>query len=157
MSGLELLAGAALIGTVATVGSGLVQAGATVYAGNEEKKAAYEAAKRDETAGQAEFAASQRESQERKLEGELVMSRQQALAAASGGGAGADAPTIVRLMTETAKRSRYGQESTMFGGRSRRQTYFDSASSRRTTGDANFLGSVFTGLGQGMGAVAKAF
>lgn len=153
MSGLEMIA---LAGVVAA-GAGIAQAGATIYAGNETRKASYEAAKRDETAGQAEFASAQREAQERRLEGELVMSRQQAAAAASGGGAGADAPTIVRLMTETAKRSRYGQESTMFGGRSRRQTYFDSATSRRQTGDANFLGSIFTGLGQAGEAVAGAF
>lgn len=150
MSGLEMIALAGIV----SAGAGLAQAGATIYAGNEQKKAAYEAAKREETAGQAEFASSQREAQERRLEGQIVMSRQQALAAASGGGAGADAPTIVRLMSETAKRSRYGEESTLFGGRQRRQTYFDSATSRRTTGDANFLGSVLTGIGQGASAVA---
>jgi hypothetical protein len=146
MSGIEtaLLIG----GTVASVVAGGAAAAASIYAGNQTRDAAYEAARRDERAGRDEFAAAQREAQERKLEGELILSRQQAIAAASGAGAGSDAPTIVRLMTETAKRSRYGMETAMYQGRSRRQTYFDSAESRRKTGDASFLGSIFTGIGQ---------
>lgn len=141
MSGIETLA---ILGIAAAGAS----AAATIYAGSETRKAGYEAAKRDETAGMAEFAAAQREAQERNLEGKLVMSRQQAAAAASGAGAGDDAPTIVRLMTETSKRAQYGQESTMYGGRARRQGYFDNASAKRQTGDASFLGSIFTGIGQ---------
>lgn len=146
MSGFELLAGAALVG-------GLASAGAAIYAGSETNKAAQEAAKRSVTAGQAEFAASQREAEERKLEGALVMSRQQAAAAASGAGAGGDDPTIVRLMTETSKRATYGAESTLYGGRQRRQTYLDTADAQRASGNASFLGSIFTGIGR----VAEAF
>lgn len=141
MSGLEVLAVAGIVAAGAT-------AAATIYAGSETKKASYEAAKRDETTGMAEFASAQREAQERTLEGKLVMSRQQAAAAASGAGAGDDAPTIVRLMTETSKRAQYGVESTMYGGRARRQGYFDGAQARRQTGDASFLGSILTGVGQ---------
>jgi hypothetical protein len=146
MSGIETIA----LASVVAAGAGLASAGATIYAGQQQKKAANEAAKRDETAGQAEFAAAQREAEERKLEGELVLSRQQAAAAASGGGAGSDAPTIVRLMTETAKRARYGVESTLYGGEQRRRTYLDSAAARRATGQANFMGSILTGIGQGL-------
>ncbi len=146
MSGVALLAGATLIG-------GLASAGASIYAGMETKKAADEGAKRSVTAGQAEFAASQRDAEERKLEGALVMSRQQAAAAASGAGAGGDAPTIVRLMTETSKRATYGAESTLYGGQQRRQTYIDTADAQRASGNASFLGSIFTGVGR----VAEAF
>jgi hypothetical protein len=141
MSGLETLA-------IAGIVAGVAGAAGSIYEGYQTQQAAYEAARRDERAGQAEFAASQREAEERRLEGEIIMSRQQAAAAASGGGAGSDAPTIVRLMTESAKRARYGQESTLFGGRSRKQTYIETAQSRRATGDANFLGSILTGIGQ---------
>ena len=70
---------------------------------------------------------------------------------------GADAPTIVKLMTETAKRARYGVESTLFGGRSRQQSYIDTAGSRRQTGDANFLGSIFTGIGMVGEGISNAF
>lgn len=157
MSGIETAILIGGIGAAASAGAGIVQAGATMYAGKQQQKAAYEAAKRDETAGQAEFAAAQREAEERKLEGQLVSSRQQAAAAASGGGAGGDAPTIVRLMTETAKRARYGVESTLFGGRQRRQSYFDTATSRRQTGDANFLGSILTGVGMAGEAISNAY
>lgn len=141
MSGLETLA---VLGIVAA-GAG---AAATIYGGMETRRAADEAAKRDETAGTAEFAAAQREAQERKLEGQLIMSRQQAAAAASGAGAGADAPTIVRLMTETSKRTQYGVDSVMYGGRQRRQGYIDTAQARRETGNANFIGSILSGVGQ---------
>lgn len=141
MSGLELLA-------VAGIAAAGASAAATIYSGYQTKQAADEAAKRDEAAGRSEFAASQREAEERRLEGQLIQSRQQAAAAASGAGAGGDAPTIVRLMTETAKRSQYGVESTLYGGRDRRQRYFDTADSRRKTGEANFIGSIFTGVGQ---------
>lgn len=141
MSGMETLA---ILGIAAAGAS----AAATVYSGWETKRAADDAAKRDERAGQAEFAASQREAQERRLEGELILSRQQAAAAASGAGASDDAPTIVRLMTETAKRVQYGVETTMYGGRARRQGYYDTAEARRQTGNASFLGSILTGVGQ---------
>ncbi len=146
MSGLEVIALGALVGGVAS-------AGATIYAGNETRKASNAAAKRAETAGQAEFAASQREAQERKLEGALIESRQQAGAAASGGGAGSDAPTIVKIMTETRKRVDYGVASTMAGGRNRKQGYIDRAEATRASGNASFLGSILTGVGQ----VAEAF
>ncbi len=141
MSGIETLA---VMGIVAAGAS----AAASVYSGYETKRANDAAAARDVTAGQAEFAASQREAEQRKLEGQLISSRQQALAAASGAGAGADAPTIVRLMTETSKRSRYGEESTLYGGRARRQGYIDSAQAKRDTGNASFLGSILTGVGR---------
>lgn len=141
MSGFELVAVAALVG-------GAAAAAGSVYAGMETQKASNEAAKRSVNAGKGEFAASQREAQERQLEGQLVMSRQQAAAAASGAGAGGDAPTIVRLMTETSKRAAYGAESAMFGGRQRQQTYIDTADAQRASGNASFLGSIFSGVGR---------
>jgi hypothetical protein len=146
VSGFEILAAAAIVGGVAA-GAG------AIYSGMETKKASDAAAKRSEAAGRSEFAASQREAEERKLEGALVMSRQQAAAAASGAGAGGDAPTIVRLMTETSKRATYGAETTLYGGQQRRQTYLDTAEAQRASGNASFLGSIFTGVGR----VAEAF
>lgn len=142
MSGFETLIA---IGSIAAAGA---SAAASIYAGSETKRANDEGAKRDITAGKAEFAASQREAEQRKLEGQLIMSRQQAAAASSGAGAGGDAPTIVRLMTETAKRAQYGSESVLFGGRQRQQGYIDSADAKRQTGNASFLGSILTGVGQ---------
>ena len=141
MSGMETLA---ILGIAAAGAS----AAATIYAGHETRRASVEAAKRDVRAGKAEFAASQREADERRLEGQLIMSRQQAAAAASGAGASGDAPTIVRLMTETAKRTRFGVDSVLYGGRERRQGYIDTADARRQTGEANFIGSILTGIGQ---------
>lgn len=137
----------ATIASIAAIGSAVIGAGAAIYAGNASRDAAFATALREEAKGREEFAASQREAEERKLQGRLIQSRQQAIAAASGGGAGADAPTIVKLMTETARRTDYGVRSTLYAGESARQAYYDSAAARRRGGDRTFLGSIFTGLG----------
>lgn len=138
----------ATIATIATGAAAVIGAGASVYQGYLSYQAAQDAAHADEVAGTAEFASSQRDAQERRLEGALILSRQQAAAAASGGGAGNDAPTIVRLLSETVKRIDYGVASTMYGGESRRNLYYTSAENRRKTGVNTFLGSVLSGVGE---------
>lgn len=61
-----------------------------------------------------ERAASQREAIDRSREAKLVMSRQQAVAAASGGGA-AD-PTVVNLMAGVAARGDYNSATALYEG-----------------------------------------
>lgn len=153
---LSTIASVAAIGAT-VIGTGIQVAG-SIYAGKQAKEAAYKQALLEEGAGRAEFAASQRDALERKLEGELTMSRQQAVAAASGGGAGADAPTIVKIMSDTAARSDYARRSVLYGGEERRSTLYKSAEARRKTGQNSFLGSLFTAGGQlasGIGSVGN--
>lgn len=155
MSGMEVLAGAAIFAGLA---GAAVTASGQIYQGQQEKEAAYVMAAGDEARGREEFAASQREAEERRLEGELIMSRQQAAAAASGGGAGSDAPTIVRLMTETGKRAQFGADTVRYGGESRRDAYFRNAGARRKSGDASFIGGILSGVGtlaRGAGSAAR--
>lgn len=133
MSGLELIGG--LIGAAGTLASG---AAANAQAKSE--------ALAMEAQGKEELAASQREAEEKKREGRIVMSRQQALAANSGGGA--DDPTILKLMTRTASESDYNARTALYGGEQRKRGLFDSAANRRTSGKASFLGSVFAAGGQ---------
>lgn len=113
--------------------------------------AANNAAKQDalnlEAKGQEELAASQRDADVKRREGALFNSRQQALAAASGAGAGADAPTIVKLMTDTAGQAEYNAQVDLYGGKSRKQGLYDAAANRRREGKASLLGSVLGGFG----------
>lgn len=143
MSGLELLPliGAAISG-VGTIASG-------VAANN----AAQSEALQLEAKGKEELAASQREADVKRREGALINSRQQALAAASGAGAGMDAPTIVKLMTDTAGGAELNAQTDLYGGKQRKAGLFDAAANRRREGRASLLGSVLGGFG----GFAKAF
>mgnify|MGYP001614253676 CR=1 FL=1 len=162
------MASLATIAAVATIGAAVIGTGVSLYgahvsaenskrAGEAEQRTQNMLAQQEEAAGTEALASAQRDQRERKLEGELIMSRQQAVAAASGGGAGSDAPTIVRLMTETAKRSQYGQDSVIYTGESTRGRYNTSAAARRQSGENSFLGGIQGANGawlSGMGSLA---
>lgn len=136
----------ALIGT-------LISAGGSIVQGISANDAAQTEAAQMEERGKEDFAASQREAIDKRREGRLVNSRQQALAAASG--AGADAPTIVKLMTDTAGQAEYNAASTMFGGLQRRAGMNDSARARRKEGQAAMIGSVFDAAGTALSGGSK--
>lgn len=138
MSGFEL------IGALGTA----ISAAGTVAAGAAEKQNQDFIAKQEEMKAKEEFAASQRDAQQQKKEAQLALSRQQALAASSGGGAGADAPTIVKLMSDTAGQGQLNAASSLYGGQQRQAGLMDSAKGRRASGRASFLGSVLGGFGQ---------
>jgi hypothetical protein len=156
------LASLAALGTAITIGSAVVGAGASVisaystYQQGEAQKAELERqAGVDELAGKNEYAASQRQAEERRLEAKLVQSRQQAYAAASGGGAGADAPTIVKLFGDTERRGEYGAQTVMYQGEAARDDYYAAASAKRATGQNNFFGSILAAAGTLAGGVGK--
>lgn len=137
---------------LAVIGS-IVQAVGTFAGGVAANNAAQEEARQLEERGQEEFAASQREAMARREEGRLVNSRAQALAASSG--AGADAPTIVRLMSDTAGQAELNAQTDLYGGRQRRAGMRDSARARRAEGQASLMGSFFDAGGQVLGAGGK--
>ncbi|MBZ9873075.1 hypothetical protein LB542_19700 [Mesorhizobium sp. BR1-1-9] len=131
------------LGALGAVVSGV----GTVASGVAEKRSAdYEAAQMDMKAKE-ETAAAQRDAIAKRREGAILNSRAQALAAASGGGAGTDAPTIVRLMGQTAGEADYNAQTAMYGGYSRAAGLRDSAKGRRASGNASLLGSVIGGFG----------
>lgn len=145
------------IGTAASVvGTGVSALGA-IQQGRAAQAAADYEAKQMGIKGAEERAAAGREAQMKRKEGELALSRQQALAAASGAGAGTDAPTIVKLMSDTAGQSAYNAGVVNYGGESRAQGLFDSARGRRASGKASYLGSVIGGFGQAASGLGKAF
>lgn len=139
------------IATIATLAGTAVTAGATVYNGMLQQQQAEEIARQEELAGKNEFASAQRDAEERRLEGALIMSKQQAIAAASGAGAGDDAPTIMKILGDTAQRVQYGVESSTFRGQQAMDDYQRSARNRRTTGKYNFFGSIARAAGIGLG------
>jgi len=129
---------------VGAVVSGVAAIGQGVAANN----AAKFEAQQMEMRAKEETAAAQREADAKRREGALLNSRQQAIAAASGGGAGTDAPTIVKLMADTAGQAEYNAQSSMYGGLSRAAGLRDQAKARRAEGKASLLGSVFAGFGK---------
>jgi hypothetical protein len=142
----------AAVGTLAAAG---VSAYGSLESGRRSREAAEMVATQEEAQGTAELAAAQREAEERKWQGRLVASRQQAIAAASGAGAGADAPTIVTIMQKTAERAAYGAETAIYGGQSRRDALNRSARNRRITGNADQVGSYFTAAGTLAGGLGR--
>lgn len=143
----------ATLATVATLAGTAVTAGATIYSGMQQQQMAEEIARQEELAGKNEFAAAQREADERRMAGALLMSRQQAIAAASGAGAGSDAPTIMKILGDTAARTQYGVDTSMYQGEQRRDDLNRSARNRRITGQYNFFGSIARAAGYGLGGV----
>jgi len=132
MSGLELVAAA--IGAAGSIASGIAQKNAADYQ-----------AQQQEAQGKEEFAASQRDAVAKRREAQLLQSRQQALAAASG--ANATDPTIVRLMTTTAGQGEYNAQTALYTGEQRKIGLFDAAKATRMSGNASLLGSFFEGAG----------
>jgi hypothetical protein len=151
MSGFELIG--PIIGGLGAAAS----AAGTIAAGKAERDNQNFVAKQEEAKAKEEMAASQREAQQARREATIAQSRQQALAAASGGGAGSDAPTIVKLMSDVAGQGELNASSSMYGGQQRAAGLNDSAKARRRSGKASFLGSVMGGFGQLAGGAYKAF
>lgn len=137
--------------------AGIVSAVGTIAAGKAEQNNQNYLAKQEDMKAKEEMASSQREAQQNLNEADLANSRAQALAASSGGGAGAEAPTIVRLMSDTAGQGTLNANTTLYGGMERAAGLRDSAKGRRAAGKASFLGSVLGGFGQAAGGFSKAF
>jgi hypothetical protein len=91
-----------------------------------------------------EFAAGQRAAGERRRNTDLVISRQRALAAASGAGAG---PSLLDIIGDTAGRGEYQAQSEMFLGESRARNLKNRAAAARYEGENAFIGSILEGVG----------
>lgn len=139
----------AAIGAVASVISAIGGVVSGVAANNQ---AQFEA-QQQEMQGKEELAASQRQADQQRQEAKMVQSRQQALAAASGGGA--TDPTIVRLMTQTAQQGELNAQTSLFGGENRKRGLFDSAMGTRMSGQASMFGSFLGAAGSLASGFAK--
>lgn len=112
----------------------VVSAVGTIAAGNAQKAAADFQAKQLDARATEERAASQRDQMETRHQADLVLSRQQALAA--GSGFDALSPDIVNLAGETKARGEYQSGMLRYGGESRGNALNAQASGARATGQA---------------------
>lgn len=143
MSGFELIgAAAAALSAAGTVAGGIAANNQAQYQAEQQK-----------AQGKEELAASQRQASQQRKEAELVQSRQQALAAASG--AGASDPTIIQLMTETAAQGELNAQGSLYGGEQRKRGLFDQAKATRLSGKSSLIGSFLGGTGDLLGGFAK--
>jgi hypothetical protein len=127
--------------TVATVASGALQAAGTIMGGNaaadagaRAQQAQYFKAAQEEQAAQESRAAAQRVALDKGREASLALSKLQANAAASGGGA--SDPTVLGLGGDIAGRGEYESLLDMYKGENRARGLEDSAIGSRLSGDA---------------------
>lgn len=107
----------AQLAMVAMIAGSAMQAAGTLAAGNAaEAEGAFQAQQLDIKAKE-EVAASQREAMQKRKETDLVLSRQQALAASSG--LGALDPTILDLAGDVAEEGAYHESLIRYGGQER--------------------------------------
>ncbi|NLS19906.1 hypothetical protein HGP16_25540 [Rhizobium sp. P40RR-XXII] len=139
---------------LAAIGT-LVSAVGTVASGVAAKKDSDFQAQQLDAKAKEEMASSQREAAQSKQQATLANSRAQAIAAASGGGASTDAPTIVKLMSDTAGQGQLNADAQLYNGYSRAAGFTDQAAATRRTGRASLLGSIFNGFGQAAGGISK--
>lgn len=151
MSGFEL------IGPMLAIAGSAASAVGTYAAGKAEKQNQDFMAAQEDMRAKEETAAAQRDAIAKRREGAIVNSRAQALAAASGAGAGMDAPSIVKIMADTAGEAEYNAGTVMYGGKSRAAGLRDSARGRRAAGKASLLGGTLGGFGQAASGAARAF
>jgi hypothetical protein len=144
------------VAALAAIGSVIGALGSVVQGIAANNAAQFEADQLEQKAKE-ERAASQRDALEKRKEAAFVQSRQQALAAASGGGASTDAPTIMKLMASTAGQGEYNAQAALYGGENRARGLMDEAKGRRMSGQASLLGGVFGGCGSMASGFGRAF
>jgi hypothetical protein len=148
--GMEL----ATLATIATIGSAVVGAGGSLIAGQNAKQAGdWEAAQLKRKAAE-ETAAGQRGALEKRADADKVMSRQVALAAASG--AGTATPTVLDLVEEAAGRGEFFAQGEMYGAKSRAAGMKDQAKAAKMKGQMAESASYLSAFGDLLGGVGSA-
>lgn len=135
------MAGLSTIATIAGLAGTVVSAVGTIAAGQAADRDAQFAAQQLDIQAKDEFAASQREAEEIKRNKELVISRQRAIAGASGFLPTSD--DYVTLEAETAGFGKTQELSALAAGAMRRRNLEYEAASTRATGKANRTGSLY--------------
>ncbi len=122
------------IGTGVSAMGTIASGKAAEQAGRQAQQAREFEALQQEQAAQESRAAAQRQAIDKRREGQLLLSRLQARAAASGGGA--DDPTVLDLGGGIAERGEYEALTEMYRGENRARGLEDSAVGSRMTGEA---------------------
>ena len=139
------MASLATVGTIlGLVGTG-VSAYGTIAAGQQAKaNANFEATQMTQQATE-ERAAAQRQAQDVTQKTNLLLSRQRAVAAASG--FGASDPTVQNLEGDVIQKGAYQAGLVRYGGDARAQALNTQAAATRASGQATATGSLFSAFG----------
>jgi hypothetical protein len=142
------------IAAVATLASAGLSAMGAIQQGKAQQAALNFEAKQHERQAAEERAASQREALEKRHEAKIAMSRQVAIAGASG--AGVVNPSILDIYSETAQEGEYNAQTALYGGESRARGQLDSAAAARFKGKAAYKGSILEAGGHILGGIGSA-
>lgn len=147
-----------LVSALGTIAAG----SAAADAGARQQQAMEFRAKQEEQQAQESRAVAQRQALEKRREGTLLLSKLQARAAASGGGA-AD-PTILGIASDISGRSEYDALFDMYKGENRARGLEDSAVASRMSGaaalaegNARRSASLFSAAGTIIGGAGSAY
>lgn len=130
--------------TLGLLGTGLGAVG-TLYSGLQAKAGAEAEARQLKVKGDEEQAIGQRRAMQARREKDLAQSRIQAVAAASGGGAG-DA-SITNLMQGVEQQGNYNSMLELYQGSTGRNKAYASAATRRVEGRSALTGSIISAAG----------
>lgn len=150
MTGIETLA---LVGTIASVGGSIVSGLGQMQAGRAANASAkFQAAQLEQRVGQ-ERAAAQRQAIEERRKAAFAISRGQAVAAASGGGA--TDPTVLDVTGGVAAQGEYNALSALFEGEERARGAQLQATATRMEGKQAKKAGMIGGLGTIAGGVGQ--
>lgn len=146
MAGIGVIVGlvGAAVSAVGTIAQGQAQANALNFEAKQYKIKAQES-----------VAASQRDAIERTREKEMLQSRLQAGAAASGAGAGALDPTVVQLASDIEGQGTYGAEMELYKGKELARGYRMQAEADQMSAQAAKTGSYFGAFGTIVGGLSS--
>jgi len=136
-----MLIGSTILGTVGPIAEGVSANNAAKYTAEQER-----------VAGNQAVGASQRVAYQERRKGNLVASRAQAVAAASGGGA-AD-PTVVDIMGGIEAQTDYNVMTALYEGQETRRQYEASASLNEFEGKQALRGGIIRGAAQGLNTLS---
>lgn len=126
------------ISAVMGVLGGVLSGVGSIYSGVQANAAAKFEAKQMKIKGDAEFAKSQRDAMQHRKEKELVLSRQRAIAASSGGGTGD--PSIEAIMSKTEQAGEYNAMMDMYNGVTARNDLYRGAAVKKKEGKSALFG-----------------
>lgn len=137
----SLASAATWIGSHATLLAGVAGGAGSIYAGVKAKQAADAEALSMKRKGDDEFAIGQRNAMKHREETRLLLSRERAVAAASGGAA--TDPTVTAIMGKTQQEGDYNAMIDMYNGARNRADLYDSARTTSTEGSSKLIASGF--------------
>jgi hypothetical protein len=141
------------LAAIATMASAGLSAMGAIQQGKAQQAALNFEAEQHKRQAAEERAASQREAIEKRHEGALAMSRQLAIAGASG--AGVVNPSILDIYGETAQAGEYNAQTALYGGESRARGQLDQAAAAKFKGKAARQGSMLDAAGSILGGISS--